>query len=268
MSNSIVSQDLSSMLDGWIEAERSGIEFPVPFDVAWTLAGYSNKANAKRDGLKGLQKDKEFSSEKSKNALAGRPSDSIMLSVDGMKHMCLMACTEQGRQVRQYFIEVEEKWRLVQQVAPQVASEIEILHLKLEIAKQEAIAAVASKESQSLRHLIVTTQPEHIQQKVLGYQLVEKIEYRDRVIKDRVVIDEGNTINKSELCQKYSILTKNGKPDYKTLNKQLTALNLPESAWIETEFTAINRELKRDYLPELDRAIYTAEQRQMWLGET
>jgi hypothetical protein len=28
-----------------------------------------------------------------------------------------------------------------------------------------------------------------------------------------------------------------------------------------------NRELKREYLEVLDRALYTAEQRQIWLGE-
>jgi hypothetical protein len=43
--------------------------------------------------------------------------------------------------------------------------------------------------------------------------------------------------------------------------------DIPNAAWEETDVVQTNRELKRDYLPELDRALYTAEQRQMFLGE-
>jgi hypothetical protein len=48
MTLSIVPQDLISMLKRWIEAEQSGVEFPVPFEAAWSIAGYSMKHHGKR----------------------------------------------------------------------------------------------------------------------------------------------------------------------------------------------------------------------------
>lgn len=267
MTNSIVPSDISSLLDQWIESEQNGVEFPVPFEAAWRMAEYSTKASAKRE-LKSLKKGKQFSTEMLKTPGGGRSSELIQLSVDGFKHFCLMADTDAGESVRQYFIDAEKKWKIVQQIAPQVASEVEILHLKLEIAKQEAIAEVARKESQSLRHYVVTALPKPIADRVMGITEVVEVEYRDRIVKDNRVINDGGTINKTEICKRFGILTKNGKPDYKRLNTELDAMNLPSSAWEETDVIQTNRELRREYLDVLDRALYTAEQRQLWMGES
>ncbi len=263
----IVTQEINGLLDSWIEAERNGVEFPVPFEAAWRMAEYSTKANAKQSGLKALKKGKQFSSEIMKTPGGGRSSELINLSVDGFKHFCLMADTEAGEAVRQYFIDAEKKWKLTQQIAPAVAEEVEILHLKLEIAKQEAIGKIAEEKTIGLRHYVVTALPKPVADRILGVSSVVEVEYRDRIIKDNQVVNDGSTINKTALCQRYGIITKNGKPDYKRLNLQLDAIDIPNRAWEETDVVQTNRELKRDYLPELDRALYTAEQRQIFLGE-
>jgi phage anti-repressor protein len=39
-----------------------------------------------------------------KSDLSGRSSDSIYLTIDAFKQFCLMAETEKGREIRQYFI--------------------------------------------------------------------------------------------------------------------------------------------------------------------
>jgi len=44
----IVPQDLTVLVDKWLEKERNGVKFPVDFDVAWKIAGYSRKDSAKR----------------------------------------------------------------------------------------------------------------------------------------------------------------------------------------------------------------------------
>lgn len=87
------------------------------------------------------------------------------------------------------------------------------------------------------------------------------------MVKDNRVINNGGTINKTDICKRFGILTKNGKPDYPRLNRELESMNLPSSAWEETDVVQTNRELRREYLEILDRALYTAEQRQMWMGE-
>lgn len=267
MAENIVRQDIASLLDGWIEAERNGVEFPVPFDLAWGVAGYGRKSTAKRDGLKGLKEGKHLCTQKCKTPHGGRPSELINLSLDGFKHLCMMSITDEGEQIRDYFINAEKKWKLVQQIAPAVAQEVELMSMKLEIAKLEAQKAAAEQQTISLRHLIVATMPEPMQQKILGFSVIEKIEYRDRIIKDNSIINDGSTINKTRLCQRYGILTKAGKPDYKRLNYELATAQLPETAWEETDVVQTNRELRREYLDVLDRSLYTAEQRQMWVGE-
>ncbi|MFN5251074.1 MAG: hypothetical protein ACK5DE_08490 [Bacteroidota bacterium] len=122
-------EDYYKLIDRWMESERQGNRFPVDFDIAWKIAGYSKKANAKQGGLRGLKKDKHYCCEISKNGLRGRSSELIMLSVDALKHLCLMSNTEQGEIIRDYFIESEKKWRLTQEHHPEVAMDVEGLRL-------------------------------------------------------------------------------------------------------------------------------------------
>jgi len=145
--------------------------------------------------------------------------------------------------------------------------QIELERLKNQGRELEAQKAAIEDRMLSFRHLVVTTMPEPIQQKVLGYQVVEKVEYRDRVIKDSQVIDEGNTINKSEICKRYGILTRNGKPDYKRLNAYFEGLKLPNAAWEETMVVQHNQQLRVEYLPQLEQFLFSGD-RQIWLGES
>lgn len=140
MVNSIVAHsdseqlDVQNLVDNWLKLESEGEQFPVNFDIAWKIAGYSTKANAKRK-LTGktsyLIQNQDYVLEKGdiirseQSLLNGRSSDLIRLSCDAFKHFCLIAETEQGRQIRQYFIEAEKKWRIVQRDYPQVAQKVE-----------------------------------------------------------------------------------------------------------------------------------------------
>jgi hypothetical protein len=132
--NSIVSENINQLVDQWLEAENKGIKFPVPFDIAWQMAGYSNKANAKRSLPKAAQGELFIICEEKTN---GRPKENISLSCDGLKHLCLMANTVEGQKIRQYFIEAEKKWRLVEKHHPEIASEIEVLRLQAEISRNQ-----------------------------------------------------------------------------------------------------------------------------------
>jgi hypothetical protein len=266
-----INSDTSDLLDSWAKAELNGVEFPVPFDAAWQIAGYSNKANAKQSGLKGLKVNKHFSSQIMKNGQRGRSSELILLSVDGFKHICLMVDTPQGEAIRDYFIDAENKWKLAQKIAPQVASDVEMMMLKIELAKLEAQKEVAiAQTSQSdlqliqFRHYISTALPEHQQQKVLGYSEVKVVETRDRLVSNGVVINDGSTINKTELCKKLGFMAKSGAPDYKALNLHLA--KMPEEAFETIQYLKESPELKREWIPELQHVIEDSP-RQRWLGE-
>ena len=83
--------------------------FPVDFDLLWKWCGYGAKKDAKVMLVKNFEKGLEFSGEFPKNALAGRPSELIKLTTNCAKEFALLAQTENGKKVRQYFIEAEKE---------------------------------------------------------------------------------------------------------------------------------------------------------------
>jgi hypothetical protein len=267
MQNSIVQQDIASLIDGWIQAEQNGVRFPVPLHDHWDIAGHKYKKNAFELVESLLEKDLDFSLPLAVRSANGRKQKAMMLSVAGLEHLCMAAHTEQGKSVREVYRQAKQKWDLVKQIAPRVSEEVEVLHLKIELAKIEAQKAALEDKTISLRHYVVTVLPKPTADRILGVTEVKEIEYRDRIVKDNQIINDGGTINKTEICHRFGILTKNGKPDYPRLNRELDSMNLPSSAWEETDVVQTNRELRREYLDILDRALYTAEQRQMWMGE-
>jgi len=270
MADLIVTQDVQTLVAGWLQAEQEGNRFPVPFDFAWQIAGYSKKSNAKRklaaigSGLIQGQDYDVLISEQWTND--GRSSDQILLTTDAFKQFCLMAKTEEGKATRLYFIEAEKKWKLVQQHAPQVAEEIEILKLKAEIAQQEAMKSQADEKTLSLRHYVVTALPEPVQQKILGYTEIKTVEYRDRVIHSEEMIRDGSTINKTEMCRELGLVTRSGGPDYKRLNAILLRMELQPSDWRLTASLRENEELTREAWFGV-KQLWLKDERQRSIGE-
>ncbi len=270
--------DLTNLLDGWIEAERNGIEFPVPFDLAWKMAGYSTKANAKQSGLKALKKGKQFSSQTMKTSSGGRPSELIMISIDGFKHFCLMADTPEGIDIRNYFIEATRKWEIVRQIAPEIAQQAETIAMQLELerlknrGRELEVEKTLSEERQlATRHWAATVAPRAIGDRVLGIKEIRTTEYT-RTIVDQSgnVLNAGKTLNKGRLCQEFGFVSKSGKPDYKLINaliQEAIAARAIASPWREVT-TLASLEFDALLLPKL-KQYYEASpsKRQMWMGE-
>lgn len=143
---------------------------------------------------------------------------------------------------------------------------IEEMKLKIEYEKLKGQNLNSELSLTHFRHTIVTTCSEPVQQKILGYQEIKVVEYRDRIIKDDEIIRDGSTLNKTQLCKRYGFVTKNGKPDYKKLNKSLDSLNIPNEAWESTYALRENHEFKTEYLASLDLALMNSD-RQLYLGE-
>lgn len=158
------------------------------------------------------------------------------------------------------------KTRQAEVIIPKQNEEIEVLKLKLALANAEKEKAIAEKNLLDTRNYIVTGLPEPIQQKILGYQLVEKKVIEKVVYKEDEFIRNDSTVNKTHLCKRYGILTKSGSCDYKRLNKILMTANLPSEAWIEVKDIQKNNELKVEYLNILDNLIIQ-DSRQLWIGE-
>jgi hypothetical protein len=129
-------EDYSKIVDRWLKAEKEGKLYPVEFDLAWKIAGYSRKDVAKRKLAK-LKNGRDFSTDERKNGLRGRSEEYVTMTCDALKHFLLLAETEQGELIRDYFIESEKKWRLTQEHHPAIALEVEDLRLEQMIRLEE-----------------------------------------------------------------------------------------------------------------------------------
>jgi hypothetical protein len=274
MSNLIVTTNIEQLLDGWIEAERNGVQFPVPLHDYWNIAGHRYKKNAFDLAESLLQEGLDFSLPPKVRSESGRKQKAMMLTVAALEHLCMAAHTQQGRDVRELYRQAKAKWDIVQKIAPEVAAEAELMHLKIELAKIEAqkeVAIASGKQADlqlvQFRHIVTSTMPEHVQQKILGYQVVEKAVTVDRVIHDDDLVRDGSTVNKTALCKRLNFLTKNGKPDHKRLNDFLVACHLPESAWQLTVSLQDNLELTAEAAEEVERRWFATMDRDRYIGE-
>ena len=187
----------------------------------------------------------------------GRPETFCYLNED--QATFIMTLSRNTDRVVQCKMNLVQAFKNARQTIAVQGDEIKHLELQLEVLK-------AQQKLLDTRHIIVSTCPEPVQQKILGYQLVEKVEYRDRVIHDDEIIRDGTTLNKTQLCHRYGYLTRNGKPDYAKLKKALAKVKLPSEAWKLTASIMENQELESDYIDMLDQQMIRID-RQLNLGE-
>lgn len=195
-------------------------------------------------------------------SIRGQNALDFKLTRLGAYHVAL-ACTGKGKplvaQAKQYFA---AKTREAEVKIPTL--ETEVLRLQIELKQAEAQAAIAQTNLLDKRHAITQLCPEAIQQKVLGYQVVEKVEYRDRILHNDDLINDGSTIGKGELCRHFGLVTRTGKPNYKALNGVLS--QLPSEAFDLSAQIIEHQQLRREWLPTLAQLVSDAT-RQTWLGE-
>lgn len=100
---------------------KSGDYFPVAFDKAWAWLGYSRKDSAKRALLTaGFVENEDFhiGVEPTTTGIAAVVAENIFLSVECFKMWAMMAGTEQGRQIRLYFLECEKIAKAITPTTP------------------------------------------------------------------------------------------------------------------------------------------------------
>lgn len=89
-------------------------QFPINFDDAWKWLGFSRKDSAKRSIFNaGFVEGVEFhiAVEPTTTGIQAHSKENIKLTTDCFKMWAMMAPTEQGRQVRLWYLKVEKEWR-------------------------------------------------------------------------------------------------------------------------------------------------------------
>jgi len=102
-----------------IDAERNGELFPVDFDDVWPGLGYSRKDSAvkllKSDDFQEGVDYRHLSAESLRSvnsgSLIGSSPSRYFLAVDGFKMLCMVARTQEAKEARLYFIDVEKRYR-------------------------------------------------------------------------------------------------------------------------------------------------------------
>lgn len=84
-------------------------KFPVDFGRAWKWIGYSRKDIAKDALLRQFADSVDFKSFPVETGNRGRRREQIMLTRDCFKKFCMMAGTEKGREVREYYLKCESE---------------------------------------------------------------------------------------------------------------------------------------------------------------
>jgi hypothetical protein len=86
---------------------HSGKSHPVDFDRAWRWLGYSRKDSAKTR-LSAPELAPEVHIERVPTSAGGKPREVITMTVDGFKRLGMMTMTSRGREVREYFLQIEK----------------------------------------------------------------------------------------------------------------------------------------------------------------
>lgn len=85
----------------------------------------------------------DFYSKMSKTENGGRPSTDYEISVDMAKQICMIQRTPEGKQCRQYLIDLEKAWNTPEQV---MARALKIANQSIENLKTQNIALVADND--------------------------------------------------------------------------------------------------------------------------
>ena len=239
---------------------QSADHFPVDFDNAWKWIGYSRKSDAKKALLssgfiEGL--DFQVLRQAPQNPKGGRPKESIALTVDCFKSFGMMAGTEKGQQVRQYFLECEKQ---VKEIIPAQNAELE--KMKIELALLQARERLASASQ-----MLANINPALPAITFGKHDAVIEVEKPVTVIVDAYGRSEkfdGITI--TELSKRYGF--GRGTKANKQCREWIKSLGIGENQWIDEPAAHVTKKLPREILSVLDQNFQGAKgERQKLVGE-
>ena len=90
-------------------------DYIVNLEHVFKMIGFANKENAKRTLKNNFTKDEDYKTvlvrtDENLNGkdLGGRPTEDVMLNIDTFKNLCMLAKTKRGKEIRKYYVKMEE----------------------------------------------------------------------------------------------------------------------------------------------------------------
>lgn len=108
-------------------------DYPINLEHVFKMIGFANKGNAMKTIKSNFVKDEDYKTSllhKEKSSWGGSGSEQIMLNVDTFKNLCMLAKTQQGKEIRKYYVKLENIYNKI------IKEEIENQKLLLEKEKE------------------------------------------------------------------------------------------------------------------------------------
>ena len=126
-------------------------DYPINLEHVYKMIGFANKGNAMKTIKSNFVENEDYKTSllpKEKSSWGGSGSEQIMLNTDTFKNLCMIAKTPQGKQIRKYYMKLEnihnkiikeeiEQQRLLQQeTIKQLEETKEQLQIKDKVIEQ------------------------------------------------------------------------------------------------------------------------------------
>lgn len=85
-------------------------DYPINLEHVFKMIGFANKGNAKRTLENNFTKDEDYKSSflpTEKREIGGSLNEQLMLNIDTFKNLCMLAKTDKGKQIRKYYVKLE-----------------------------------------------------------------------------------------------------------------------------------------------------------------
>ena len=85
-------------------------DYPINLEHVFKMVGFANKGNAMKTIKSNFTKEEDYKTSfipKEKSRWGGSGGEQIMLNIDTFKNLCMLAKTTQGKQIRKYYVKLE-----------------------------------------------------------------------------------------------------------------------------------------------------------------
>jgi phage anti-repressor protein len=145
--------DLIELKDKFEVIVQSTEQYPIDFDDAWEWQGYARKDNALKTLQDNFDEDadyctitrKELDSALKRNQVlehgGDRRTEKYFLTKDCFKSFCMLAQTPKGKDVRRYYLKIEEAWNTPEMIRER-AIQMGILQFTIPGSRRPALESV------------------------------------------------------------------------------------------------------------------------------
>lgn len=132
---------------------QSNEQYPVPFDEFWQWVGYSRKDVAKRKLEANFKQgtDYELLRKKVEQVSGAKWVEDISLTTDCAKSFAMLAQTQKGREIRDYFIDCEKQLKKL--LKPLTPAQMILQQAQQLVEHEEELRAIQESREEATKYL-------------------------------------------------------------------------------------------------------------------